>query len=129
MDKIESCLSEAERRVYREEKVVNGLFRDACKEDEGASRGAMQALRKVFHEKKRAIVELQRVPTDTRDFAELGRLSNLCRSIVALFNDQGWGLTARRPTSANQAAKQADAQPDVNHPSNRKFPRTYQGME
>ena len=97
MDKIEANLTEAERLVYREEKAVNGLFRAATGEDEALSRAATQTLRKFFYEKKRALEVLQ--GQEKKNYAELGRLTNLCKNIVALFNDMGLGLHERTSTS------------------------------
>jgi hypothetical protein len=96
MDKIEERLTEAERRVYRQEQSVNKLFRQALDTSPEASHDAMQELRRVFYEAKHSLEALQQVPTERRNYKELGRLTNLCKNVVALFNDMGWGLHERR---------------------------------
>ena len=82
--------------MYREEKRLNQLLRQACMDAGEQSHAAMQELRKVFYEAKHSLEALQGQPQEGRDYKELGRLTNLCKNIVSLFNDMGWGLHERR---------------------------------
>jgi hypothetical protein len=118
MDKIEEKLTEAERLVYREEKRVNQLFRQALDVDKDISRDAMQELRKVFYEAKHSLEALQQVPSESRNYKELGRLTNLCKNVVALFNDMSWGLHERKVTAARPSEE----------PQQDRLPRGYRGL-
>jgi hypothetical protein len=71
-------------------------------------REAMLELRKAFYERKRRLEALQKEADDARRMdmkaffwksdrgQELRRLTNLCRNIVALFNDLNMSLYERR---------------------------------
>ena len=125
MDKIESVLTDAERVIYNEDKRINQLVRAATKEDEKAAELALMDLRKLFYEKKHALEAMQKLPAGERNYVQMGRMSNICRNIVALFNDLDLGLqertvTARRPTASPPMRVRADT-----HIGGR---RQYQGL-
>ncbi len=132
-DIIEANLPEAQRRVYREEKELNQLFRAACGENDQEAKEALLQLRKVFYDRKRRIETLQQQAKggDAKRFwageggAEMGRLTNVCRNIVALFNDLGLGLHERAGVASGPAVARTRQ-----HATSRqqRLPRTYQGL-
>jgi hypothetical protein len=147
MDQIETHMTPEQRAVYQEDKTLGDLKRRACEDDAAVSRLAMQELRKVFYAKKHGLEAQQLLPQDARDYGLIGRATNIMRDIVALFNDQGWGLHERRGVAvaastrgpAPQLAVQGLAGQDVGtHPphaastyqrqAKTDTSRTYQGL-
>jgi hypothetical protein len=149
-DVVEAHLPEGERRLYRDDKVVDQLLRRALSEDERESREAMLELRKVFYERKHELETLQAEAEAAKAVdggkafwageqgRRLGRITNLCRKIVALFNDMDMSLHKRKPAERAPAAKPAPAVVASNtdvardaqqRPSRQqRLPRTYQGL-
>jgi hypothetical protein len=136
-DIVEASLPEAQRRIYQEDKSVAQLMRRACAEDERESREALLELRSVFYEKKRRLEELQREANAAKALGgdakahfwandpgrELGRLTNLCRSIVALFNDMDLSLHERKT-----AVRAGAGSTSTTNNSNKHLGRHYTGL-
>lgn len=109
MDKIEAVLSDAERLVYNEDKRINQLLRTATKDDEKAAEQALMELRKLFYEKKHALEAMNKEPAEKRNYSQMGRWSNICRNVVALFNDLGLGLQERSRPAPQRVQVVADS--------------------